>query len=214
MANVSRPLIALLVGTVAFFALWTVALKKTSNSTTSGTSKQALGGYQSAINEAHQAVATANAASAAHSGSVPTTPASTTPQASTHPATTAAASATPTPSVSHAKPASSPAKGQNAVARALAAHKVLALLFYNPQAADDKAVDLELTAISTHKGQVFKLAVPLSQLTNYTAVTNQVPISASPTLVLINRHRQASTLIGFASGFEIAQRVSDALAGK
>jgi cytoskeletal protein RodZ len=218
MANVSRGLIALLVGTVAFFALWTVALKKSSNSSSSGTSKQALGGYQSAINQAHQAVATANATSAAQGGTVASTPSATTTP--THPATTTttAASATAPATLARpkpaAKPATSAAKGQTAVASALAAHKVVALLFYNPRAADDKAVEGELSAISTHQGRVFKLAVPLSQLTKYSSVTNRVPVSSSPTLVLIDRHQQASTLVGFASGFEIAQRVSDALATK
>ena len=56
----SRSLIALLIGTVAFFALWVVALKPGSSKTGSGS--QGLGQYQSAINKAHQAVATSNAA--------------------------------------------------------------------------------------------------------------------------------------------------------
>jgi hypothetical protein len=208
MASVPRPLIALLVGTVAFFVLWTVALKKTSSSTPGGGSQHGVGAYQSAINQAHQAVATANAASAAHGGTVPATPSS-----AAHPVATAGATS------AHAKPSntprSTPARGKtrNAVVAAVAARKVVALLFYNPQAADDQAVKQELAAISTHGGRVFKVAVPLSEVTSYTAVTNQVPVSSSPTLVLIDRHQQASTIVGFASGFEIAQRLSDALRG-
>ena len=46
MGNVSKPLIALLVGTVAFFALWTVALK---GGASGGASSKSLGTYQSAI---------------------------------------------------------------------------------------------------------------------------------------------------------------------
>jgi hypothetical protein len=43
-------------------------------------------------------------------------------------------------------------------------------------------------------------------------VTNQVPVNESPTLVLIDAQRHASTIVGFADRFEIAHRVADALA--
>jgi hypothetical protein len=45
-------------------------------------------------------------------------------------------------------------------------------------------------------------------------VTTQVIVNQSPTFVLIDRQKQATTLVGFASGFEIAQRVADAAAVK
>ena len=61
---------------------------------------------------------------------------------------------------------------------------------------------------------VVKLAVPLSELARYPVVTTQVPVSESPTLVLIDRAQQATTIVGFADRFEIAQRVDDALAAK
>jgi hypothetical protein len=97
------------------------------------------------------------------------------------------------------------------VGRALKANKVVALLFYNPLAADDKAVKAELALVPVHGGRVVKLAVPLSELARYTVVTNQVPVSVSPTLVLIDPDQQAATIVGFSDRFEIAQRVSDAL---
>jgi hypothetical protein len=52
----------------------------------------------------------------------------------------------------------------------------------------------------------------VSELARYAVVSNQVPVSFSPTLVLIDRSGQASTIVGFADRFEIAQRVADALA--
>ena len=61
------------------------------------------------------------------------------------------------------------------------------LLFYNPAGADDQAMKQELGGVSTHRGKVFKLAIPLSELPNYTAVTDQVPVNFSPTLVVIAR---------------------------
>src|SRR2546423_11112448 len=67
MDNVSRPLIALLVGSVAFFAVWMIALKPSGSGSSSSGGSSA---YQSAIAKAHAAVATSNGASAAHGGTV------------------------------------------------------------------------------------------------------------------------------------------------
>jgi hypothetical protein len=94
---------------------------------------------------------------------------------------------------------------------ALADHKVVALLFYNPAGADDQADRQALHTISTHKGAVVKLAVPVDQLAKYSAITNQVPVTTSPTLIVIDRHRQASTLVGFADPLEFNQLVAAAL---
>jgi hypothetical protein len=98
------------------------------------------------------------------------------------------------------------------VKAALDAHKAVALLFYNPPAADDQAVKQELAAVPTHRGRVVKVAVPLTELSSYTAVTQQVPVNMSPTLVVIARDGQAGEIAGFADKVEIAQRVADALA--
>ena len=89
MPHVSRPLIALLVGTVAFFALWIVALKpQTSGNGSSGKARP----LQSAVDKAHAAVAQSNAASVAHGGTVATTPTTpTTPLSPTKPSTVHAA---------------------------------------------------------------------------------------------------------------------------
>jgi hypothetical protein len=87
----------------------------------------------------------------------------------------------------------------------------LALLFYNPAAPDDRAVDSELSAIPTHSGAVVTLAVPLQQISTYTTLLMQVPVDYSPTLVLINRQRQAEEITGFATSFELDQRVARAL---
>jgi hypothetical protein len=199
MDNVSRPLIALLVGSVAFLALWLVALKPSSSSTTGNSG--GLGQYQSAINKAHQAAATSNAASAAQGGTVATT--------STGDA--ARSQAAPRTPVAHPVKVHVTPNTPGAVAHALAAHRVVALLFYNPAATDDRAVKQELATVPTHAGEVVKMSVQVSRLANYSLVTNQVPVQVSPTLVLIDKARQASTIVGFADRFEIAQRVADAL---
>jgi hypothetical protein len=193
MGHVSRPLVGLLVATAAFFALWVVALKPSSSG-----GEQPAGTYQSAITQAHQAVATSDAASASAGGTVATTAAGATPQ-------------TP-PAPAAAKKISATGARLNIVSQALRAHKVLALLFYNPAATDDRAVKQELKTVPTRGRRVVKLAAPVSELARYAVVSNQVPVSFSPTLVLIDRSGSASTIAGFADRFEIAQRVADALA--
>jgi hypothetical protein len=237
MTHVSRPLIGLLAAAVVFFGVWTVALKKSSSSS-GGANNPTSGVYQSAISKAHQAVATANGASHAHGGTVPTTPARTTP-AGTTPASTTPAGTTPTattPTTSHPAPktaAKSAAKPVSATATvtkpatravspakervirtqaAIKKQKVVALLFYNPKGADDQAVKAELAAIPTNGAKLFKLEVPLSEAGAYPFITKNVQLNTSPTLVLVDRSKQATTIVGFTDAYEIAARVADALA--
>jgi hypothetical protein len=217
MRSLPKPLIGLLLGTVAFFAVWMVALKPSSSS--SGGSPNGVGQYQSAINQAHQAVTTSNQANAKLGAPTATTtapaakPATTTKtSAKAAPAAKASARSGAASASASASAAASAAAGVQTVENAVRAGKVVAVLFYNGAAADDKAMKTELAAIPTHKGQVVKLAVPVSQLTQFSLITTQVPVDTSPTLVLIDRARQATSLIGYADGVEIAQRIDDALA--
>jgi hypothetical protein len=221
----SRSLIALLIGTVAFFALWLVALKPGGSGKT-GSSSQGVGQYQSAINKAHQAVATSNASNAAsgNDGTPSSTP--TTAASGGATSTTAAPASKPGSQSSTASKSSVPpraGKGVHshaAMARlstvkgAMAKHKVVAMLFYNPRAADDDAVKQELASVPTHRGRVVKLTIPLGEASNFTAVTQQVPVNFSPTLVLIAPNGQAGEIVGFSDQLEIAQRVDDALLAK
>ena len=244
MASLPRPLIALLVATLAAFGLWYVELKPSSSS--SGGSSQGLGAYQSAINKAHQAVKISGATNAklgapTSTGPAPNSPTTTKASSAKATATNAAAAkattAEATPAVKTAAPAK-PAARAKTVARANPApakpaaktlstaqqvslienaidtHKVVAELFYNTAASDDQAMAHELAAVPTHGGKVVKLAVPVSELTSFGMITQQVPVVTAPTLVLIDAARQATTITGFADPLEISQRVDDALAAK
>jgi hypothetical protein len=105
-------------------------------------------------------------------------------------------------------------QGLNVVVAALREHKVLAILFYNPAGPDDRAVKHELNSVPSYRGRVVKLAVPVSELSRYTAITTQVEISTTPTLVIVDRNLQATMISGFASQFEIATRVATAVETK
>jgi hypothetical protein len=233
MSNVSRPLIGLLVASVAFFALWIVALKPSSSSSGGSLSSHPLGPYQSAINKAKGVQAIVNHGAAA-AGGTPGTTATTAAVATSHPAattastvhtvvskttkthTTAKARTTTTSHVTKSvttttTTTATPTGRLNTVDRALAEHKVLAVLFYNPYGADDQAVKQELGSIPTDRGKVVKLTVPLGELANYAELTNQVPVDFSPTLVIVNTAGRAMTIAGFTDTFEIQQRINQAL---
>jgi hypothetical protein len=229
--SASRSLIALLLATVVVFALWTFALK--GNSSGGNSSKGPLGQYQGDINAAHKAVSTENASNAASGnenatssgGAAASTGSPGSAKSSSSSASTSQSSAKAksgssarTTTVTHPKVTTvktqrhSVAVTLSTVQTAVSSHKVVALLFYNPAAADDQAVRQELGSVPTHKGAVIKLAVPLSQAARFTAVTQQVPLNLSPTLVLIAKNDQASEIVGYTDSFEIDQRVDDALA--
>lgn len=255
MRSLPKPLIGLLLSTVVFFALWMVALKPSSS--TSGGSPNGVGQYQPAINKAHQAAATSNAANAKLGAPVSTVKS---------PAPSTGKAASPTTSklrvnklslkqvhqLQHAfsrsageswlrtqrakvaadekasakqlaaeekavtdpaaAPDLNPAEELSILQDAFAQRDVVAVLFYNPAAADDLAMKQELRSVPGAGGQVVKLAVPVSELTQFKAITAQIPIVTAPTLIIIDPSRQATTLTGYASQLEINQRVADALA--
>jgi hypothetical protein len=229
MGTLPKPLIGLLLGTVAFFAIWMVALKPHSSS--SGGSQGGVGQYQSAINQAHGAVTTSNQANAklgaptaTTSATTPstaskpgaTTPGATTPaaKAAAKPVTKTTAKAVPAPKPTAQSAKAVAATAVQTVGTAIRDNKVVAILFYNDAAADDRAMKSELAAIPAHGGQVVKVAVPVSQLIQFSSLTQTVDINTAPELVLIDHARQATTLAGYADGVEIAQRINDALATK
>jgi hypothetical protein len=187
------------------------------NTTAGGASGQsaASGGAPAAAKPGAAAKPAAAATAAKPAAHAKSTAAAAKPATAAKP-TTRTHAATSTETSSHAKPVAAsrpatPIQRLNVVDRALADHKVLAILFYNPAASDDQAVKQELQTVPTSGGRVVKLAIPLTEVANYPVVTNQVLIQSSPTLVIIDSSRQAFTLVGFSSAFEIAHRVGDAL---
>jgi hypothetical protein len=216
MASLPRPLIGLLVASVAFFAVWTVALKpsKSGGPVSSSSSPAAAASQPKPAASQPKPAAPAHADAKATASHAATAHAAATSHAS---ASASAAKAKPVAKTA-AKPAVkhtvTPQQRQSAIENALNKHRVLAILFFNPAAADDQAVKHELDAIPARGGKVVKLAVPLSELTRYPVITNQVQVTESPTLVLIDGKHKADMLTGYLDQLELSQRVSDALAVK
>jgi hypothetical protein len=222
MATVPRPLLALLALVVAFFAVWTLVLKPHAASDTvsapqvvqrvSPAQPQAVGHAT-----APAAGSAADSHTATHKPATTAKPAAATPATGAHPGVRTAKDKAHAPRRT-ARPAfSEPATPQGrarALELALQANKVVALLFYNPAGSDDLADYHALTAIPADGGRVVRLAVPIGEIARYGVVTQQVAVTGSPTLVVIDSHHRAQTLVGFADQLEFNQRVAAALAAR
>jgi hypothetical protein len=195
MGSLPRPLLAVLIAVIAAAAAWLVVFKPSSSSVNA---------------PSPAAVQSAVAQGAAHA--TPKKAAA----ATAHPATRPAAhrSAKPHAAKTAAHSAVTARTRVAEVDAALADDQVLAVLFYNPSAADDQAAASEVAAIPSHHGQVVRVAVPISELSNYTPITAHVQVNGSPTLVVINRKHDAQTLVGYADQLEYDQLVVAALAAK
>lgn len=213
MASLPRPLLALLIAAIAFFAAWMVVLKPHSSS--GGAAQPAAGAYNSPVSGPKSQAAGKPTKKAASGTTTKAKPAHASAVSRAAAAREAKAQAARRHAVAAVKAKQAAAQRRAvAVDSALAHNKVLAVLFYNPAAADDLADRHTLAAIPGDHGRVFKLAVPIDEISRYDAITNQVPVTSSPTLVVIDRRHQAQTLTGFADQLEFDQLVAAALSVK
>ena len=94
------------------------------------------------------------------------------------------------------------------VLRAIADKKVLVMLFWNPKAADDRAVRRELRHV---KGKgIFKHVANVKSVSRYASITRGVNLAQSPTVVVVDRKLRATPMTGFVDTSEIRQAVADA----
>src|SRR5215213_6988891 len=98
------------------------------------------------------------------------------------------------------------------VAKAVAEHKILVLLFWNPKAADDRMVRRELRSVgSRHRKEVVVHIADVKNISRYAPVTRGANVEQSPSVVVVGRDRQATVLEGFTDRETIRQAVFDAL---
>lgn len=89
--------------------------------------------------------------------------------------------------------------------------KVVAILFTNGKAADDRRTRRALNQAFTANGKVVKRAVPISKIARYRPVAEGVNVQQSPTLMVIDRKRTARVLVGYSSLNTINQTIIDGL---
>jgi hypothetical protein len=204
MASVSRPLLIALGATVVLLAVWFVALKPkpvTVDSTPLGPTQ--------AIPKAKQASDASDAANAKLQAATGAAAQSTT----SAPAPAATQAATP------AGPASAAAAGSGSrldgdILRDVRRGRVVVVLFWNAESADDIATRGALRDLDRHKGKVAVHVVSISRVGRYPAITQGVTIAQSPTTVVIGRNGHTRVITGLSEARELSQAVDDALAGR
>jgi hypothetical protein len=221
MSQISPPIRILLVCAVAFMAAWMLFLRPKDDAGTPATAtptapstRPVEAGGDKADSLAGKAVEQANEATAAQ-------------DARAEELAGGAGETAATPSVTAATPAGDPAvadepgkltkKAAEAgglplrVLRGIADRKVVVLLFWKPQAAEDKAVRSALTGIDRHKGKVLAHATHVKRIAAYGQITRGADVEQSPTVVVVDRNRKVETLVGFVDRTSIDQAVTDAL---
>jgi len=98
------------------------------------------------------------------------------------------------------------------VARAIAGHKVVVLLFWHERSPDDRAVRSTVARLDRRGGKVLVVTAPLRDLGRYAQITNGVRVLQSPTVVVVDGRRGARAITGFVDLDVIDQAVRDALA--
>jgi hypothetical protein len=119
----------------------------------------------------------------------------------------------PSSSRSSAAPAqSSPEPAMQAIVAAeLKQGKTVLLLFWNPQATDDAAVHRQVQAVA-HKlgGRVAVHSALSSQVGSFGSITRDIQVYQTPTLLIVNRQGQVTTLTGYTEAFAIEQAIAEA----
>jgi hypothetical protein len=97
------------------------------------------------------------------------------------------------------------------VAKAIDDRKVLVLLFWDRDSADDRAVRRELRAVDRWSGEVRVHAAQAAKVSRYARITRGANVAQSPTTLVVDRNLKVTTLVGFVDTQSVDQAVLDAL---
>ncbi len=155
----------------------------------------------------------ASAPASSTPASTAATPAPATPAKSAAPSTTASAPAVtkaPSTSTSSAKGTvrAAVALRQHAVEAQLAQGKTVLIFFWNPKGSDDRAVNAELGRLP-HNLHIAIDRANANAVTTFGTITRGVQVYGTPTLLVVNKKGQVTTLTGLQSSFTIAQTIEE-----
>lgn len=220
MSQVSPPLRIALIAAVAFLGIWTLFLRPEparpvtaapASVAPAATSDDPSAAAAAAAANANASVAAADAKAGELTG---TTAPATDPTASAPPVGTGGATVVPAGAagarevpLNRAALAKLPAD----VARAVRRDKVIALLFWNSQAPEDRRVRRALRDANVHGERVFVRVAPVSDIAKYAPITRGVDVTQSPTLVVVDADLDAEALVGYVARTTIRQALSDAI---
>ncbi len=212
-SQISQPVRILLIGAVVFLAAWFTVLRPKSETvppptTSTTTTPVASATPQTGLGKAVDAAK--KAAGVKPEGTATATPATGT-------ATTSAPETKPENTPIAAVPAEELAKLPTTVAGALKARKVLVLGVlsqdakpWRPLADDDRYVRNALKRTNRYDGGVVVKTVGLDQLSNYGALVNDLGVTQSPSIVVIDRNLKGTVLTGYVDRIAINQAIADA----
>jgi hypothetical protein len=196
-----------LVATLAFAALWFVALrpKPAPDSAAPAAAAAPQSAPGQAAERAREAVDASNGAAAEReraadaAGTEPSAPA----------ADRGAAGPGPAIDVKGApKSVSAPALR---VLRDVVRGKVAVLLFWDRRLSDDRAVHRTVTGLDRRGGRVAVHVAPIRDLADYEPITRGVPVVTSPTVLVIDRAGRARSVGGLTVRDELDEIVGKAL---
>jgi hypothetical protein len=89
--------------------------------------------------------------------------------------------------------------------------KIVTILFWNPKASDDQAVNRQLQAVGSKlRGGVAVHDALASQVGSFGSIIRGVKVYGTPTVMIINKTHQAQTLTGFTDAYAIEQAIGEA----
>lgn len=224
MDKISLPFRVLLIVALLFAVVWFLVLRPKPVAGTEPATPTAPGvaGLANDAAKAHSAVDASSAAAARSEGAAnavggSSTTATAKPSAtSAKPAAAAKPSAAAKPAAAPAKPAkpgladdAAPGDPSRPLLASVDAGKVAVVLFWNANAADDRATRRGLRSIDLHGGKVVASAVPIAEVGRYEAITRGVQVLESPTVLVIGAGGKARAITGYTQAKEIDQAVSD-----
>jgi hypothetical protein len=165
-------------------------------------------GLGNAVKGAKGAVATANAAGAAAAADPTAEAAASGAQAAAKPATDASkakAAASAKASVKETTDEAAP------LLRDLTAGKVVVLAFFG-RGSDDGAVRAAVRELPSHGGRVVVRSATVERVARYAAITNDVKVAGTPTVLVLGKGPKARTLTGLTTTAEVDQAAADMLA--
>lgn len=191
-----------LAATLAFSAIWFVALRPKPPAADPGTPAPATASPQSAPGKAAAQAQEAAAGSAGEQEAASAPPAKTVKPNGAQPGARV--------DVKQAA-GDSTSKAALAVLEDVVKGKVAVLLFWDRRLTDDRAVQRAVMGLDRRRGKVAVHKAPIGRLAEFEAITRGVPVVTSPTVLVIDRAGRARSVGGLTVPGELEELVGRAL---
>ena len=219
-SQVSLPMRIAFAATMAFAAIWFVALRPKTPAadpapSPPATEQPAQSAPGKAAEQAQQAAGASQQSAAAHESAAHDAGESKAP--ATRPAESAARESAKKPGATvdlEQAAGDDVSKPALSVLRDLSRGKVAVLLFWDRRLSDDRAVHTAVKGLSRRGGKVAVHVAPIGQLAKYEPITRGVPVVTSPTVLVIDRAGHARSVGGLSVPNELEELVGKALKAK